>query len=114
MDLPELLALLSQMTAHTFPAILDSVIARDFPVMRRLAVRQVEQHFIDIAPAPAFRRIVAFDDWMAGGVEMRRRVLVRGIVAAPDMTAAAADPQMQPSAAALEAFLPTDPPRRDG
>src|SRR5229473_594570 len=81
--------------------------------MRRLSVRKIEQDFIDIAPAPAFRRIVALDDRMLGGVEVLGRVLVGGIVAAADMTAAAADPQMQPLAAALEAFLATKRARRD-
>src|SRR5882724_7909451 len=81
--------------------------------MRRLSVRKIEQHFIDIAPAPTFGRIVALDDGMLGGVEVLGRVLVGGIVAAADVTAAAADPEMQPHAAALEAFLATKRARRD-
>src|SRR6266576_569407 len=81
--------------------------------MRRLSVRKIEQDFIDIAPAPAFRRIVTLDDRMLGGVEVLGGMLVGGIVAAADMTAAAADPQMQPLAAALEAFLATKRARRD-
>ena len=44
---------------------------------------------------------------------MLGRMLVRGIVATADVTAAAADPQMQPLAAALEAFLATKRARRD-
>src|SRR3977135_581486 len=81
--------------------------------MRRLSVRQIEQDFIDIAPAPAFRRIVALDDRMLGGVEVLGGMLVGGIVATADVTATAADPQMQPLAAALEAFLATKRARRD-
>src|SRR6267378_6474195 len=91
----------------------ESVVARDRTVMRRLSVRKIEQHFIDIAPALTFRRIVALDDGMPGGVEVLGRVLVGGIVATADVTAAAADPQMQPLAAALEAFLATKRARRD-
>src|SRR6266567_187587 len=91
----------------------ESVVARDWTVMRRLSVRKIEQDFIDIAPAPAFRRIVALDDRMLGGVEVLGGMLVGGIVAAADMTATAADPQMQPLAAALEAFLATKRARRD-
>src|SRR6266700_2014078 len=91
----------------------ESIVARDWTVMRRLPVRKIEQDFIDIAPAPAFRRIIALDDRMLGGVEVLGRVLVGGIVAAADMTAAAADPQMQPLATALEAFLATKRARRD-
>src|SRR5258708_19539749 len=91
----------------------ESVVARDRTVMRRLSVRKIEQQFIDIAPAPTFRRIVALDDGMPGGVEVLGRVLVGGIVAAADVTAAAADPQMQPLAATFEAFLATQRARRD-
>src|SRR5216684_4440089 len=50
---------------------------------------------------------------MRRGVEVLGRVLVGGIVATADVTAAAADPQMQPLAAALEAFLATKRARRD-
>src|SRR6267154_50693 len=91
----------------------ESVVARDRTVMRRLPVRQIEQDFIDIAPAPAFRRIVALDDRMLAGVEVLGGMLVGGIVATADVTATAADPQMQPLAAALEAFLATKRARRD-
>src|SRR5450432_4646841 len=81
--------------------------------MRRLPLRQIEHHLVDIAPASALRRIVTLDDRVPGGVEMSGRVLVRRIVAAADMAAAAANPQMQPHAAALEAFLATECARRD-
>src|SRR6266850_2142816 len=91
----------------------ESVVARDRTVVRRFPVRQIEQNFVDIAPAPAFRRIIAFDDRMRRGAEVRGRVLIGGIVTAADVTAAAADPQMQPLAAAFEAFLATKRARRD-
>src|SRR5206468_214581 len=84
---------------------LNLIMARYRTVMRRLAVRQVEQHFVDIAPAPAFRWIVALDHGMAGGMKVRGRMLVRRIVAAADMAAGAADPQMQPLASAFQALL---------
>lgn len=38
--------------------------------------RQVDECLVDKAPAPAFRRVVAFDDRVFGFMEMRRRVLV--------------------------------------
>src|SRR3977135_1289220 len=91
----------------------ESVVARDRTVMRRLSVRQIEQHFIDITPAPSFRRIIALDDRMFGGVKMPGRVFVGRIVTAADVTAGAADPQMQPHAAALQTFLATERARRD-
>src|ERR1700682_5614867 len=81
--------------------------------MRCLPVRQIEQDFIDITPAPTLRRIIALDDRMSRSVEMFCRVLVGGIVTAADVTAAAADAQMQPLTAALQAFLATKRARRD-
>ena len=81
--------------------------------MRRLSIRQIEQHFIDITPAPSFRRIVALDDRMFGGVKMPGRVFVGRIVTAADVAARAADPQMQPLTAALQAFLATERARGD-
>ena len=81
--------------------------------MRSLSSRQVEQHFIDVTPAPPLRRIVALDHGMSGGVKMFGRMPIRGIVAAADMPAGAADPQMQPAAAALQAFLAAERARRD-
>ena len=81
--------------------------------MRRLAVRQVEHDLVEIAPAPAFRRIVTLDDRMLGGVEMLGGVPVGGIVAAADVAAGAADPQMQPLTADFQAFLAAERARRD-
>ena len=53
-----------------------SVIARDRAPCGVL-VGQVDDHLVDVAPAPALGRIVALDDRMAGGVEVRGRVPVR-------------------------------------
>src|ERR1700733_15192394 len=84
---------------------LPSIIPRNRTVMRRLPVRQIEQDFIHIAPAPSFRRIVAFDDGMSGGVEMFGGMFIGRIVAAADMAAAAEDPQMKPLTADVQAFI---------
>ncbi len=81
--------------------------------MRRLAFRKIEQDFVHVTPAPSFRRIVAFYNGMPGGVEMLGRVRIGRIVAAADMAAGAADPQMQPLAADLQALLATECARRD-
>ena len=72
---------------------LRSVVPRDRPVVGRLAIRQIEHHFVDVAPPPALGRIVAFDDRMAGGVKMLGRMPVRRLVATPDMSAGAAEPR---------------------
>src|SRR5690606_2943426 len=67
-------------------------VTRNRPELRRL-VWQRDFHFIDIAPAPAFRRVIAFDDRVRSGVEMRGGVPVRRIVAAADVAATAAQAQ---------------------
>ena len=38
--------------------------------MGRLVVGQIKRHFVHVTPSPAFRRVVALDDGMAGLVEM--------------------------------------------
>lgn len=73
--------------------------------MLRHIIPKVDDHLVDIAPAPGIRRIIAFHHRMAGGVEMLGRMAVRGIVAAADMAADPADAQMHPAAARREAFL---------
>src|ERR1700758_2579416 len=52
----------------------------------------IEPHegVVQEAPAPAFRRVVAFDDRVAARLEMFARVPVGRFVAAADMAAAAA------------------------
>src|SRR4051812_44196331 len=102
-----------EVAATKFASKKASIVARDRTVVRCLPRRQVEHDFVDIAPAPALRRIVALDDRMPGGVKMFGRMLVGRIVAAADMAAAAADPQVQPRAAALQAFLAAERARRD-
>jgi hypothetical protein len=90
-----------------------SKIPRDRTAMWRFSVRQIKQYFIDITPAPSFRRIIALDDRVSGQVEMLGRVFVGRIVAAPDMAASSADAQMQPYTAALQALLATERARHD-
>ena len=81
------------------------IVARDRTVVRRHAVGEIEHRFVNKAPSPALRRVIALDDRVARRLEMPGRVLVRGIVAAPDMPARAAEPQMNPDVAGFEAFL---------
>ena len=82
-----------------------SNVPRDRSALRRLSIPKVEEHLVDVAPAPAFGRVIAFDDRMPGRVEVLRRVTVGGIVAAADMAAGAAEPQMHPRRSALQALL---------
>ena len=61
-----------------------------------VGVGQIDETLVDIAPAPAFGRIVALDDRMAAGVEMLGGVPVRRVIAAADMAAGPAQPQSAP------------------
>ena len=91
---------------------LDSNEFRDRPVLFRRSVRQVEECLVDVAPAPVFGWIVAFDDRVAGGVEVLGGVPVRRIVAAADMAALTAYAQMHPPVAGLETLLAAECARR--
>ena len=73
--------------------------------MRRHAVREIEGHFVGVTPAPTFWWVVAFNDRMLRAVKVFRRMLMWGAVAAADMPASAADPQMHPSGTHFQTFL---------
>ena len=85
----------------------------DRTILRCRPIPEIEGRFVDVAPAPALRRIVALDDRMPGGVEVGGGVPAGRLVAAADMAAGAADPQMQPLASALQALLAAERTRRD-
>jgi hypothetical protein len=67
----------------------SSIIAWNRTELRRDAVGQIEEDLVDIAPSPSFRWIVAFDDRMAGGMEMLGGMAIRRVVATADMAAGA-------------------------
>ena len=68
------------------------IVAGNRPVLRGRVIPKIQKDLVAIAPAPALGRIVAFDNWMAGPVKVRRRMAVRRRIATSDMTASAADP----------------------
>src|ERR1700730_4204594 len=74
----------------------NSNVARDRPILRRGTSAKIHCNLVDIAPSPAFRRIVALDDRVAGLVKMLGGVTVRRAVAAADMAAGPAEAQMHP------------------
>ena len=80
--------------------------------MRRRAAAKVQTNFIDIAPSPPFRWIVAFDDGMAGLAEMLGSVTVWRAVAAADMAARPAEAQMHPRRTKFQTFLASERARR--
>ena len=61
--------------------------AWDRAVLRGPVGAEVQHRLVDIAPAPAFRGVVALDDGVGGCMKMRRRVAMREVVAAADMAA---------------------------
>jgi hypothetical protein len=87
------------------PASQDLNEPRDGPVLWRRVAVQIDRNLIDIAPGPAFRRIVALNDWMSGGVKMLARVLAGRLIAAAHVPAVPADPQMHPFASGFKALL---------
>src|SRR5271169_3898554 len=89
-----------------------SIEARDRAVVGRGVIAEVEHHLVDIAPAPAVRRVVGFDDRMACRVKVLGGVAVRRVVATPDMAAGPAQPQMKPLRADLQTFLAAERARR--
>ena len=73
--------------------------------MRSGSIRKIEDYFIDVTPAPTLRRIVAFDDRMAGRVKVFGRMPVRRVIATADVAAGPAQPQVDPAGADLQAFF---------
>jgi hypothetical protein len=67
--------------------------------------RRVQLDLIDIAPAPVLARLERPDNRMTDLVKMRGRVLVGGAVAAADVTAGHAEPEVNPRAAHPQAVL---------
>ena len=58
-------------------------LARDRPVVWCHAGRWIERHFVDVAPAPSFGRITAFDNWVFGCVKEFCRVAIGELITAP-------------------------------
>lgn len=82
-----------------------SNVARDGSKLGSHVVAQIDEHFIEVAPTPTLRRIIAFDDGVLGRVKMFMCVPIGRIVAATDVAAAAANSQMHPRTAALQALF---------
>src|SRR5205807_78399 len=66
---------------------------------------QAEHQLVDVAPAPVLARLDGADDGVLGGAVVGGRVAVGRVVAAPDVAALLAHPQMHPPAPRLQAFL---------
>src|SRR6266516_830707 len=71
----------------------------------RLRRRERERHLVEVAPAPVLARLCGANDRMATFPLMRGCVLVRRRIAAADLPARHAHPQMHPAASDLQALL---------
>src|SRR5947208_4917889 len=90
----------------------DSDVPGDRTELGRGAIGKVERHLVDVAPAPPFRGVVALDDGVAARVEVLRGVAVRRVVAAADVAAGPAEPQVHPPGTRLQALLAAARTRR--
>jgi hypothetical protein len=82
--------------------------------LRRRAIREIEEYFIDKTPTPTLRWVVALDDGMPSGMKMLGGVPPRRLIATPHVSTGSADPQVNPMLVNLEAFLAAQSTRRDG
>jgi len=73
----------------------------------QLRLRLFNLHLIHKTPHPVLARFDGLHDGMFCGVKMFRCVLVFGRIAASDMAALAAKPQVNPTIAHLQAFFAT-------
>jgi len=65
----------------------------------------LDDHLIDVAPAPILARLERLDDRMAAGVEVFSGVPVFGLIAAAHMAALQAEAQMHPRITCLQAIF---------
>src|SRR6185312_3328903 len=68
---------------------------------------RLEEQLVDIAPAPILARLEALHHRVLRRVEMLGGVLAGRLIAATDMAANQAHPQVNPAAMRLQAFLAT-------
>src|SRR3712207_4849477 len=64
-----------------------------------------EAQVVGVTPPPVLARLEGLDQGVFGGREMRGGVAVGGLVAAADMPAGHAHPQVNPAVAGAEALL---------
>src|SRR5690606_17110566 len=64
----------------------------------------LEHHLVEVAPEPVLARLEALDEGVAGGVVMGGGVAAGRAVAAPDVAARGAAPEVDPAAATGEAL----------
>src|SRR5258708_2392123 len=75
--------------------------------VRHRPFRQIDHSLVDVAPGPALVGFVGSYNGMRRMVGMTHRMLPRGAVAATDVAACQAEPQMNPCAAVAHALFAT-------
>jgi len=81
--------------------------------MRRRPVRKIEHHFVNVTPAPSFRRIIGFDDGVPCCAKMFCSMSIWRLIAATNMAAGTADTQVQPGVAQFQAFFTPQSTRKN-
>jgi len=71
----------------------------------RTTALSLDEKLINVTPTPAFAGLKRLDQRVMAPVIVLRRVLVFGRIAAPDVSAGKAKPQMHPIIARFETFL---------
>ena len=74
---------------------------------------RTKRDLVDVAPAPVLAGLERADDRVRRGVVVRSRVAVGRVVAAADVAAGEADPEVQPLAAVAQAILAAVDGRRE-
>src|SRR5438105_15849757 len=69
-----------------------------------ISLQGLELHLVDVTPTPIFSGLERLDDGMARGAVMPGCVPVRRGIAAADVAAGQAEPQVHPSVSACQAF----------
>jgi hypothetical protein len=68
-------------------------------------LERLEQELVDVAPAPCFPWLDGAHDWVGCCLEVLARVLVLGVVAASNIPALRAEPQVNPRITHEDALL---------
>jgi hypothetical protein len=82
-----------------------SNVARDWPELGSYIPVQINEYLVDITPTPTFGRVISFYDGVAARVEMFAGMEARGLLAAANVATGAADSQVHPMAACLQALF---------
>src|SRR5579864_7020893 len=71
----------------------------------RIALRRLQKHLVDVAPAPVLARLEGLDQGMVAVHKVLGGVSVLRVVAAADVAAREAEAEMDPGVAHLQALL---------